>query len=55
MSLGCCSKTHIVSVERQIDIDTHSFLVNIVYCNSCGSVKATSNIKEQINGNKTKH
>ena len=53
--MTCCDQTHILSVQRQISVDKHDFIATIVYCNSCGSVKATSNIKEQTNGNKTKH
>lgn len=52
---SCCNKTHITSALRQIEVDYHRFLVNIVYCNSCGSLKSTTSIREVKDDDKTKH
>jgi hypothetical protein len=47
---GCCDKVNITSGNTIVMFGTHRFNVNIVYCKTCGSTKATSNIsniKEQ--------
>lgn len=52
---GCCSKVHIVTSVRIIEIDKHQFQVKIDYCNNCSSVKTTSNIRAVKNDHKTKY
>lgn len=45
---GCCDKIDISTGKRTIQIGNHQFEITVVHCTSCGSVKATSNIKEKI-------
>ena len=44
---GCCDKVIISSGSTYIMFGKHQFIVNVVFCTNCGSVKATSNIKEK--------
>jgi hypothetical protein len=43
---GCCDIIDISTGKRNIKIGKHQFIATIVYCANCGSVKATSSIKE---------
>jgi hypothetical protein len=42
---GCCDNINITSGNTIVMFGTHRFNVNIVYCKTCGSTKATSNIQ----------
>lgn len=46
LMLSCCKQTQITSVTRELAVGAHKFEVTIVYCDSCGSVKATSHVRE---------
>lgn len=50
--LGCCNSVKITTSTKYIQVDKHCFQVKIDYCENCGSVKRTSNIR---NDNKTEH
>jgi hypothetical protein len=47
MNSGCCSDTQIRSHVEVININGHDYKVTIVYCSSCGSLKALSNIRHE--------
>lgn len=53
--LGCCKKVNIVQHIEKIEIDTHTYCITIIYCENCGSVKATTNVRQIKNGNKTEY
>jgi hypothetical protein len=44
---GCCDKINISTGKRTLQLGDHRFVATVVHCTSCGSVKATSNIKEK--------
>ena len=44
---GCCDKVDISSGTTTVMFGTHRYAVTVVHCKNCGSVKATSNIKQQ--------
>ena len=44
---GCCDIIDISAKQRTIKLGKHEFIVTVVHCTSCGSIKATSNIKEK--------
>jgi len=44
---SCCDNTVIESVERVITVDDANYIVRLVYCKSCKSLKATSSIKHE--------
>lgn len=43
---ACCSRVNIISESQRITFGEHSFLATVVHCSYCGSIKATTNIKE---------
>jgi hypothetical protein len=43
---ACCSKVNIISESKRITLGLHLFKATIVHCSNCGSLKATTNIKE---------
>lgn len=47
---GCCDKVDITSGTTSTMFGKHQFDITVVYCKNCGSVKATSNIKEKKRG-----
>ena len=47
---GCCVKVDITSGTTSTMFGKHQFDITVVYCKNCGSVKATSNIKEKNRG-----
>ena len=47
---GCCDNIDISTATRTMQVGIHRFEITVVHCTSCGSVKATSNIKEKSNG-----
>ena len=40
----CCNDTKIESNVQYTKIESHTYKISIVYCTTCGQVKATSNI-----------
>lgn len=46
---GCCDKINITNKKTVVIFDNHKFVVSITYCSNCGSIKATSHIKEHRN------
>lgn len=44
---SCCDNTVIESVERIITVEGANYVVRLVYCKSCKSLKATSNIRHE--------
>lgn len=44
---GCCDTVEIIKGTTKVTFGNHTYQVNVVHCKNCGSVKATSNIKEQ--------
>lgn len=47
---ACCDKVDITSGSTTVMFGKHQFDVMVVHCKNCGSVKATSNIKEKNRG-----
>ena len=47
---ACCDKVDITSGTTSTMFGKHQFDITVVYCKNCGSVKATSNIKEKNRG-----
>jgi hypothetical protein len=47
---GCCDIIDISAATRTMQVGIHRFEIKVVHCRSCGSVKATSNIKEKKDG-----
>lgn len=47
---GCCDIIDISAATRTMQVGVHRFEIKVVHCKNCGSVKATSNIKEKPNG-----
>lgn len=47
---ACCDIIDISAATRTMQVGVHRFEITVVHCKSCGSVKATSNIKEKSNG-----
>jgi len=43
--LHCCDSIDITVGETTVMFGKHKYLITIHYCKSCGSEKATSNIK----------
>lgn len=43
---GCCDKVIISRGSRYIKIEEHYFRVNVSFCGTCGSLKATTHVKE---------
>jgi|GEM_PF-1922361 hypothetical protein len=43
---ACCSRVNIISESQTLTFGEHLFLVTVVHCSNCGSIKATTNIKE---------
>ena len=43
---GCCDRVDITRKESVVTHDEHKFQVNISYCKNCGSLKATTHVKE---------
>ena len=51
--MHCCGNINITVDTTVVTFGSHSFLVKVVHCSSCGSKKATSSIthlKEASNG-----
>lgn len=44
-ALHCCDSINITSGNTTVMLGKHRYLITIVYCKSCGSEKATSNIR----------
>jgi len=42
----CCDSIDITRFTEYMNQDGHVFKIHLVYCKSCGSLKATSHIKE---------
>lgn len=42
---GCCDKIVITSKKTVVEFDKHKFTVSITYCSTCGSTKATTNVR----------
>ena len=49
--LGCCKNVKITEHQAYIEIDTYRYCITMVYCKNCGSLKATTNVKEIKDGN----
>ena len=49
---GCCDIVNILSGTTVVMFGKNQFQVTVVHCSNCGSVKATSNIKERNSGRK---
>lgn len=47
MSASCCLSTDVKGHIELITINNHTYKVTIIYCASCGSLKALSNIKHE--------
>jgi hypothetical protein len=45
---GCCEKVNIEQHVEHIAIDSYTFVAIIVYCKNCGSLKATTHVKENV-------
>lgn len=43
---GCCDTVVINRGTEYIQLGKHYFKVRVTYCGNCGSVKATTNVKE---------
>lgn len=46
---GCCDIVNISQGTELVKFGEHGFIVSVFYCTNCGSIKATSNIKEAKN------
>jgi hypothetical protein len=44
--MGCCPQVKIVEYNQTVAVDNYKYCITIHYCNNCGSLKATSGIKE---------
>ena len=47
---GCCDIVSITTGTTIVMFGKNQFNVTVVHCSNCGSVKATSNIKERNSG-----
>jgi hypothetical protein len=47
MTSSCCNDTQIRSHVEMLTINGFEYKVTIVYCSSCGSLKALSNIRHE--------
>lgn len=43
---GCCDNINIIGTSQVIQSEKHLFKVNMFHCSNCGSVKATTHVKE---------
>lgn len=43
---GCCDIVNIISKQTILKFGVHKFKVTVTHCEHCGSIKATSSIKE---------
>lgn len=53
--LGCCIEPHNENYIDYITVDKYTYCVTINYCKNCGELKATTNVREVRDDNKTKH
>jgi hypothetical protein len=44
--MGCCDNVKITSTEHNFMSEGFKYLVNLVHCKNCGSIKATTHVKQ---------